>query len=188
MKSFQLFFMLAVTVSISSCASVSSDPGVPTSVLDANSNLNHELKVGEKRFELNSRPLVVASVTVANFSQNEINHGNGIWFGEDLEGPRRRTYLKALKIVVEGHDVEFTRSMISPLVEPHWLGISMDGVKLYVTVDGLDAGDSYRAIFTVKGGLIVQRLIAHGEFTHEIWERTIYHDDFLEHPEKYKNM
>jgi hypothetical protein len=188
MKPTQLFLLVAVAVGVSSCTSISSDPGVPKSLLDASFGVSHSLKLGSTRLAINSEQPAAILITVSKFPPSQINHGTGLWFEEDTQDPPRRTYLSSLVIVSKGTSIRFTQDMISPLVEPHWVDFKRDGAKSYVTIDGLDAGDSYRAIFTVENGLILQRLIAHGEFTHEVWERTIYHDDFAEHPDRYKNM
>lgn len=84
--------------------------------------------------------------------------------------------------------MKFSPIMIEHLPEPHWLRMLPREAVIYIIIDGGDAAGSYRAVFTVRGGIVVERLVAHGEFRHEIWERTMYHDDFDEHPERYKNM
>ena len=89
-----------------------------------------------------------------------------------------------MQINLKGQTLKFPAAMVTPLNEPHRLKVQIDGEEVYIIIDGLDAAASYRAIFTVDNDFITQRLVALGEFPHQIWERTIYHDEFDEHPER----
>ena len=188
MKHFRLLFIVLAASLLSSCACSSPDPGVPDAILDSAWDSGQPLDVGITTLKLRPGGQDSVSLNVRKFGPHEVNHGDPFWFGEDEDAPPRKTCVEGMQLTIKGQTIHFPKTMVASLYEPHWLRVQVDGRKVYLIIDGLDAADSYRAIFTVENGLFTQRVLAHGEFSHQIWERTVYHDDFDEHPERYKNM
>jgi len=156
-------------------------------MLDGQWETGIPLAAGKTTLKLPSDNPGELSLTVRRLSTSEEGHRGPLSSGEDQDG-HWKTYLGSMQVKLKGKTIEFPSAMITPLNEPHWVRVQTDGGKLYIIIDGLDAAASYRAIFTVDNGIITQRLVAQGEFSHQIWERTQYHDDFDDHPERYKNM
>jgi hypothetical protein len=177
------FILVPAAVLLSACAGSSPDPGVPSSMLDEQWASGLPLAVGKTKLKLPSEIPGEVDLAVQRLRPDLVDHGGPLSSGEDQDG-LWRTYLASMQVNVKGQTIDFPKAMVTPLNEPHWLRLQIDGKKLYIIIDGLDGAASYRTIFTVDNGLITQRLVAQSEFPNQIWERTIYHDEFDEHPER----
>lgn len=152
-------------------------------VLDAPAHQALHLGVNKISAGTGNSVLILATVTQASGNSTTAH-----WFGYDSSAPPDRSRLTSLEVRSGATLVKFDDSMLAPLAEPHWITLQERSDCLYLQVNGLDAANSYIAIFTITKGRISERLIASGEFRHEVWERTIYHNDFDEYPDRYKNM
>jgi hypothetical protein len=194
MKKVRLILLALAGAFLSSCASSSSDPGVPSGTLDIEwtARSSHvvgslPLVLGNNRLQLPSGTPGEVSLIVRALGPGEADHGGPASSGEDQDG-HWKSCVASMQLTLGEKLVEFPKAMVTPVCEPHWGQVQVVAGKVYIIIDGLDAAASYRAIFTVDKGLITERLIAHGEFPHQIWERTQYYDDFDEHSERYNNM
>ena len=158
--------ILICSLCLFSCAGDERSPGVPDSVLDGSMDKAHRIELGENRIDYSPAKVTVMAEMIGC----------------------KKSRLDALTISVSGTKVRCEPAMIAPLIDPHWIRIAAASNRIYVSIDGGDASGSYTAVFTVVSGRIAERLIAQGEFHHEVWERTIYHNDFAQHPDWYKNM
>ena len=183
MNKARLFVTISVALFLGACAASSPDPGVPSALLDGNWESGLALAVGTTTLKLPSSTPGEVSITIQTLRPDQGDHGGPLSSGEDQDG-HWKTCVRGLQISLKGQTLKFPAAMVTPLNEPHRLKVQIDGEKVYIIIDGLDAAASYRAIFTVDNKFITQRLVALGEFPHQIWERTIYHDEFDEHPER----
>jgi len=162
----RVFVILTAVLGLVACAGDNIGPGVPDSILMGGVPGAQSLHLGANRLDATQAHLSVVA--------------------EVAGSPKTR--LTALTIAISGKRLECGTEMLATLTEPHWLSAATAGEKRYVIIAGRDAGESYIAVFTIEGGWISERLVAHGEFRHQIWNRTIYHDDIIQHPERYKDM
>jgi hypothetical protein len=184
MKRYRLcaFALAAATAVLSGCSGIDS-PGLPKSILDSPIDLKFPLVMGINRLH---GLRVRGSIIVGPLAKNTPLP----WFDDCYtdEISLFTSEVNKIHLTVEGQSVAFSEQAIGSLIDPHWYQIKRNGTQTYLVIDGLDAAASYRAVFTIENGSVQQRLIAQGEFGHETWERTIYHDDFILHPDRYKNM
>jgi hypothetical protein len=177
-----VFAAAASSVVLYGCSDVES-PGVPGSALDAPIDLKHPLTVGLNRIE---QAGVRGSIAV-----KPLAHASALpWFddGYSDEISTFTSEVSEIHLTVDGVSIILPRESISLLVDPHWWKIERAGTRVYLVLDGLDGAASYRTIFTVENGSLRERLVSEAEFSHQTWERTAYHDDFILHPEHYRNM
>jgi hypothetical protein len=183
MKNLSLSLVLVpVVVLLSACASSSPDPGVPSSMLDGQPTTGRQLDIGHAILKLPSNMPGEVSLTVEALRPDQWDHTGPLSSYEDQDG-HWKSCLSNLRVSMRGQSIDFPKGMIKSLNEPHWVSARAVGKKLFIIIEGLDGAASYRAIFTIENSRITQRLVACGEFSHEIWERTQYHDDFDEHPD-----
>jgi hypothetical protein len=178
------FASLLAATALSGCSSEIDSPGVPASIVDSSVNLRSQMLPGKNQL---SNSGITGSILVKSAAKIT----SVPWFDDDVLTHLPNFHpneVTAISLSIEGRPIAFSSQVIAPLLEPHWVQLKRDGARSYLIIDGLDAAASYRAVFTIENGFVQQRLIAHGEFPHVIWERTIYHDDFDLHPDQYKNM
>jgi hypothetical protein len=178
------FAILLGAVTVCGCSPGIDSPGVPASIVNSPANLQTRLVPGKNRLFNQGIAGFLVVKSAAKITSVP-------WFDDDvltLLPNFHPSKVTAINLSIEGRSIAFSSQVIAPLLEPHWAQLRRDGKRTYLVIDGLDAAASYRAIFTIENGFVQQRLIAHGEFKQEIWERTVYHDDFDLHPDRYKNM
>ena len=110
------------------------------------------LAVGKTNLKLPYEAPGEVSLTVQKNRSGHIGQGGPWSFGED-QGGLWKTQLGSMQVSLAGPTIQFPEAMVTPLNEPHWLRLQVNGRKLYIIIDGLGAGASYRAIFTVDNGI-----------------------------------
>ena len=106
----------------------------------------------------------------------------GMW-GTDCGTP---TYsVQNLTLKLNGKEVHFPHKFVADL--SHIRSVEINNVKdgIEIILHGGDAAGSFTAEFLVRKQRLVERLVRHGEFPDEVWEKTLIGNDLLDHPERY---
>ena len=107
---------------------------------------------------------------------------DGSFWGRDGGIPNRIVSLISLQINEE--EVWLPRKSYADLCELSHSSVTVRLInnKILIRVEGGDAGGSFTAKFFIQkykqAYRLSERIINHGENPNEIWERTIYHNDF----------
>ena len=123
---------------------------------------------------------LVAPVTLV---EDGTADGWGIW-GADVS-PSKSGFA-SFDLLVAGRTVFIPRKALWDLRNISRVYVSIPkGSKhqLVVHVRGGDAGASYSAQFVVKRGFLHERIVRHGEFPDETWERTTYSSALEKRPD-----
>jgi len=106
----------------------------------------------------------------------------GMW-GVDCGDPIYS--VQSLTLKLNGKKIHFPHKFVADL--SHVSSVEIKDVKggVKILLRGGDASGSYAAEFLVNKKRLVQRIVRHGEFPTEIWEKTTIGDDLLDHPERY---
>lgn len=97
--------------------------------------------------------------------------------------------VKRVLIKVNGHLVDIPQSAFQDLFAISGLTVVQSKGAIELRVGGGDAGDSYSATFKIVQSprmkskfRIAERVLRHGEFRDEIWEKTIYQNKLWDDP------
>lgn len=106
----------------------------------------------------------------------------GIWGASSATS---KCGFESFNLLVAGHAVFIPRKALWDLRNVRRVYVSIpkgNKYQLLVHVLGGDAGASYSAQFLVNRGFLKERVVRHGEFPEETWERTTY-SSALEYPQ-----
>jgi hypothetical protein len=106
----------------------------------------------------------------------------GMW-GVDCGSPRYSVQDLTLKL--NDKKVHFPHKFVDDLSHVRSVEIKDDKNGMRILLRGGDAAGSYSAEFLVRKLRLVERIVRHGEFPDEVWEKTVIGNDLLDHPERY---
>jgi hypothetical protein len=101
-------------------------------------------------------------------------------WGSEQVCPRRR--VASLDVAFEGRPVFIPYSAFADLGNPTSIQVESSAKStLYsIKIVGGNAGTSYSAVLKFKSGLLLEKMVLHGEFPADAWEKTIYKFNFAQ--------
>lgn len=95
-------------------------------------------------------------------------------WGSEQACPSRRIGL--LEVSFQGRPVVIPYSAFADLGNPTSVSIerSAKGTTYSIKIKGGDAATSYSAVLKLRSGLLLEKIVRHGEFPDDAWEKTIY--------------
>ena len=106
----------------------------------------------------------------------------GMW-GVDCGNPKYSVQNLTLKL--NDKKVHFPHKFVADLSNVRSVEIKDDKSGIKIFLRGGDAAGSFTAEFIVRKLRLTERIVRHGEFPDEIWEKTVIGNDLLDHPERY---
>jgi hypothetical protein len=91
-----------------------------------------------------------------------------------IDGGFPRFYVEELTLTLGKLSVWIPRKFHTDLSHVHRASMQEQRGAVVLRLEGGDAAGSFAAEFRFRGGNFVERLVRHGEFPDEVWERTIY--------------
>lgn len=95
-----------------------------------------------------------------------------LWWGTDLTLPKE--IITDARISIGGVSIAIPYSAYSDLAEARTASLSVTSDGFSVTIEGADAGGSYRAFLYFEGATIVRRRVESREFPNERWDEFVY--------------
>jgi len=106
----------------------------------------------------------------------------GMW-GVDCGNPKFSINMLSLKL--NDKKVHWPHKYVADLSYVRKVEIKEAKAGVKLLIHGGDAAGSYSAEFLIKKNRLVERIVRHGEFPDEVWEKTLVCNDLLDQPERY---
>ena len=91
-----------------------------------------------------------------------------------IDGGYPASYVEEFRLTLGKRKVFVPRKFFNDMSHLSRVSIEEQKGSLLVAVTGGDAAGSFTAEFRFRGGRFLERIVRHGEFPNERWERTIF--------------